>query len=66
MDILAKALQALVNTLGSRYGIAIGLVDRETREVFYATTEDVTPEMASTMFTMQAAEQQTVFFDRQM
>lgn len=66
VDVLAKALQALANLLGTKYGIALALVDRETHEVLFATTTDVTPEVAATMFTMQAAEHKTVFFDRQM
>lgn len=62
MDDLAKALQSLVNMLGVKYSVAIALVDRETNEVAYATSNDITPEIASTLFQMQGEVSQRVVY----
>lgn len=65
VDVLRKALQALTNILGTKYGIALALRDRQTGEVFHCTTGDITKEMASEMFQMPGTES-TEFVDRQM
>lgn len=65
MDVLAKAVQALVNTLGTKYGVALALVNRETREVTFAITDDLTRDDASMIFQM-AGEESHVTLDRQM